>query len=161
MVEPLGWVPRSTSLRLQRDADAIVHVEWNDRDAGVLTAKLFEYMAAGPPVLVIGGDPKGEGPIAALVRETRTGVVLGREQDSIAVELRRLVSVRDAAHAGSPRGERSPLAAFQRNRQALRILSIAVPGAGDALPTRTESPVEGIAPRSNPQLVPPSPTTAP
>ncbi len=160
LIEPLGWVPRSTSLRLQRDADAIVHVEWNDRHAGVLTAKLFEYMAAGPPVLVIGGDPKGEGPIAALVRETRTGVVLGREPASIAAELQRLVGSEDAALSRPARAADGRLAGFQRSRQALRMLSIAVPGTSDALPTRNESSVEGIAPRSNPPLVRPCPTTA-
>jgi len=52
-VRHLGYVERSTSLALQRAADVLVLVTSGVR-TGEATGKLFEYLAAGKPILVLG-----------------------------------------------------------------------------------------------------------
>lgn len=55
MVIVHGEVPYAQSIGAQRSADALLFVDWMDaRAEGVLTGKLFEYLASGRPILCIG-----------------------------------------------------------------------------------------------------------
>ena len=68
-VDIMGHVDRHTALRAQRDADALIFLEWNDPSArGVLTGKIFEYIRSGRPILGIGIDD----------RLTESGILLRR-----------------------------------------------------------------------------------
>lgn len=50
-----GLVPRLQALKLQREADALLFLDWKDSSVdGILTGKLFEYLYAGRPILGIG-----------------------------------------------------------------------------------------------------------
>ena len=50
-----GSVTYAASLEAQRNADALMFVDWmDDRAEGVLTGKLFEYLACAVPILCIG-----------------------------------------------------------------------------------------------------------
>jgi glycosyltransferase involved in cell wall biosynthesis len=54
-VKEVGRVSRSEALRMQRDADALLFLPWNDSSIdGVLTGKLFEYLFSGTPILAVG-----------------------------------------------------------------------------------------------------------
>jgi glycosyltransferase involved in cell wall biosynthesis len=53
-VRALGQLPRSEVLALQRAADWLLVITEGDRRKSVATGKLFEYLAAGKPVLVLG-----------------------------------------------------------------------------------------------------------
>ncbi len=77
-VELIDHVPRRESLRLQRDSDVLLLLipEAGGRGRGVLSGKVFEYLAAERPVLAIVPE---DGAAAALVRETGAGVVAGPE----------------------------------------------------------------------------------
>ncbi|MGJ8635499.1 MAG: glycosyltransferase [Phycisphaerales bacterium] len=83
----LGEVSHQHALELQRDADALIAFEWADISAGVLTNKLFEYIAAGPPVLLTGRA----GPMAKLIQETGRGVHLGHHPDQVTQNLQSFV----------------------------------------------------------------------
>jgi glycosyltransferase involved in cell wall biosynthesis len=75
-VELIEYVPRRESLRLQRDSDALLLLipEAGGRGRGVLSGKVFEYLAAERPVLAV---VPPDGAAAELVRETGAGLVAG------------------------------------------------------------------------------------
>jgi glycosyltransferase involved in cell wall biosynthesis len=71
----IDYAPRGESLRLQRDSDALLLLvpDAGGRGKGVLSGKVFEYLAAGRPILAV-VPPDGEA--AELIRETHSGVVV-------------------------------------------------------------------------------------
>ena len=77
-VELIDHVPRRESLRLQRESDALLLLipEAGGRGRGVLSGKVFEYIAAQRPVLAV---VPPDGAAAQLVRETGAGVVAAPE----------------------------------------------------------------------------------
>jgi glycosyltransferase involved in cell wall biosynthesis len=68
------YVPRRESLRLQRDSDALLLLipDASGRGRGVLSGKVFEYLAAQRPILAA---VPPDGAAAALIEETGAGVV--------------------------------------------------------------------------------------
>jgi Glycosyl transferase 4-like domain/Glycosyl transferases group 1 len=89
IVRILGNLERSAALRLQSAADALLIVIPADRPRSVATAKLYEYVATGRPVLVLGEHNAA----ADIVRETGAGVVTAAEDsERIARDLERLVT---------------------------------------------------------------------
>jgi glycosyltransferase involved in cell wall biosynthesis len=77
-VELIEHVPRRESLRLQRDSDALLLLipDAGGRGRGVLSGKVFEYLAAERPVLAV---VPPDGAAARLVRDTGAGVVAAPE----------------------------------------------------------------------------------
>ena len=77
-----GFVKREESLRIQRDADALLFISWSDPTVeGILTGKLFEYLSCGTPIVAIGG-PRPD--IAEkLIIDTEAGEVLGTDISAI------------------------------------------------------------------------------
>jgi glycosyltransferase involved in cell wall biosynthesis len=74
-LELIPYSPRAESLRLQRDSEALLLLvpEADGRGKGVLSGKVFEYLAAGRPILAA---VPPEGAAAALIRETGAGIVV-------------------------------------------------------------------------------------
>jgi len=74
-LELIDYAPRRESLRLQRDSEALLLLvpDAGGRGKGVLSGKLFEYLAAGRPVLAV---VPPDGAAAELVRETHAGPVV-------------------------------------------------------------------------------------
>src|SRR6478735_4361009 len=77
-VELVDYVPRRESLRLQRDSDALLLLipEAGGRGKGVLSGKVFEYLAAERPILAI---VPTDGAAAELIRAAGAGVVVAPE----------------------------------------------------------------------------------
>jgi hypothetical protein len=70
-VEIEGAVPYQQAIRLQRAADVLLLMQWNDpADEGNVPAKLFEYFATGRQILGLGPE---NGVPARLVRERQAG----------------------------------------------------------------------------------------
>lgn len=56
-VKEVGRVSREEALKMQRDADALLFLPWNDPSVdGVLTGKIFEYLFSGTPILAVGAQ---------------------------------------------------------------------------------------------------------
>jgi glycosyltransferase involved in cell wall biosynthesis len=77
-VELIDHVPRRESLRLQRESDVLLLLipEAGGRGRGVLSGKVFEYLAAERPVLAVVPE---DGAAAELIRDTGAGIVAGPE----------------------------------------------------------------------------------
>ena len=89
-IELLGDVSRRRSLELQRDSEALLLLipESGGRGRGVLTGKIFEYLAAERPILAA---VPPDGAAAQRVRDTGAGVVVPSEdEDAIRQALRDL-----------------------------------------------------------------------
>ena len=71
-LELIPYAPRATSLALQRDSDALLLLipDAGGRGKGVLSGKVFEYLAAERPILAA---VPPDGAAAELIRETGAG----------------------------------------------------------------------------------------
>ena len=74
-LELIPYAPRVESLELQRDSEALLLLipEAGGRGKGVLSGKVFEYLASGRPILAA---VPPDGAAAELIRETGAGVVV-------------------------------------------------------------------------------------
>jgi glycosyltransferase involved in cell wall biosynthesis len=74
-LELIPYVARRRSLELQRDSEALLLLipEAGGRGRGVLSGKVFEYLAAERPILAV---VPPDGAAARLIRETGAGVVV-------------------------------------------------------------------------------------
>jgi glycosyltransferase involved in cell wall biosynthesis len=105
------YVPRRESLRLQRDSDALLLLipDASGRGRGVLSGKVFEYLAAQRPILAA---VPPDGAAAALIEETGAGVVA--PPDDVPALRAALERLHAAWHAGTLDG--TPLSEEDRER---------------------------------------------
>jgi glycosyltransferase involved in cell wall biosynthesis len=75
-LELIPYAPRRTSLELQRDSEALLLLipDAGGRGKGVLSGKVFEYLAAERPILAV---VPPDGAAADLIRRSGAGVVVG------------------------------------------------------------------------------------
>lgn len=81
-IKLMGHVPREKALQAQQTSDLLLLLENPAaKDNGVLTGKVYEYLAAGRPVLSLGSAANSE--IAELLNSTRTGICCGMDEGKI------------------------------------------------------------------------------
>jgi glycosyltransferase involved in cell wall biosynthesis len=97
-MELIPYAPHRRSLELQRDSEALLLLipDAGGRGRGVLSGKVFEYLAAGRPILAV---VPPQGAAAELIRATGAGVVVAPD-DIDGIE-RELTALRDRWRAGS------------------------------------------------------------
>jgi glycosyltransferase involved in cell wall biosynthesis len=145
-VQVCSAIPYRESLSVQRRADVLLLLLWNDpREAGVFTGKLFEYVGAARPILAVGAE---SGVAANLIRSRGLGVAVADAQQ-IAVALRRWIAEkeRDGQVAAPPESARIGLSRREQFEHVDALLRNVVGGnAGDPLRTalRVDPAVEGI-----------------
>jgi len=72
IVEAVPWGFFEDAIRAQRRSHVLLLLHWGGpREAGVVTAKVFEYLAARRPILVLGGGP---GALCDLLDDTGGGL---------------------------------------------------------------------------------------
>ena len=87
LVRVTGPVARDRALALQRAADALLVIT-GPGQTGVATGKLYEYLTAGRPILVIGDDTAA----ARIVNRTAAGIAVARDDPAaLADALRKVV----------------------------------------------------------------------
>jgi Glycosyltransferase Family 4/Glycosyl transferases group 1 len=87
-VKVLGALERDAVLALQRHANSLLVITEGSARRSVATGKLFEYLAARRPILVLGEETEA----ARIVAETGTGIVTSASNPSlIAAALRSLL----------------------------------------------------------------------
>jgi len=87
--EKTGYLPHSEAIRYQKKSQVLLLPVNNTPNArGMLTGKIFEYMASGRPILVIGPT---DGEVARVVEETGSGLVSGFDDlDTLKTNIRTL-----------------------------------------------------------------------
>ncbi|MFI7261853.1 glycosyltransferase [Micromonospora maritima] len=122
LVTTTGQVPAERSWRIQAAADVLVLLMWDDpMDAGTVPGKLFDYLRARRPILVVGHP---DGVVAELVGSRNAGVVLSSAPE-IAEQLRAW-SAQKRRDGGVPALPESALDGLYRDDQMagyLRLLS--------------------------------------
>jgi len=114
----LPYAPRRESLELQRDSDALLLLipDAGGRGKGVLSGKVFEYLAAERPILAV---VPPDGAAAELIRESGSGVVVAPDDvEGIRAALEQLEG---AWRAGKLNG--TPLSDEWRTRLSRRTRS--------------------------------------
>ncbi len=72
VVESVPWGSFEDAIQAQRRSHVLLLLHWGGlREAGVVTAKVFEYLAARRPILVLGGGP---GALSDLLDDTGGGL---------------------------------------------------------------------------------------
>lgn len=113
-------LPREDALCLQRDADALLLIDWPNSDQGVLTGKLFEYLHATAPILLVSAQP--DSPPAEYVRQANRGHIIPRGDDEqLLARLRQLVTD-PRSLALEPNSEF--IATTRRDHQSARFLGM-------------------------------------
>ena len=103
---------------MQRDASALVLLDWYDPRHGVLTGKLFEYLLSPAPIWVIGGPL--DSPAARLVGEAGRGITLGRDRERIRTAIQKLLAGKKCGMTPN----HAFIARLSREEQARRFLHI-------------------------------------
>lgn len=120
VVTVTGQVPVAESWRVQAEADVNVLLMWNDpRDAGTVPGKLFDYLVARRPILMIGHP---DGVAAEIIRSRSAGVVLAEPRD-IAGQLRSWLAAKDR-YGTIPALPDSVLDGLSRRDQLERFLTL-------------------------------------
>ena len=112
-LELIPYVARRRSLELQRDSEALLLLipEAGGRGRGVLSGKVFEYLAAERPILAV---VPPDGAAAELIRETGAGIVVA--PDDTGGMRAALEDLHSRWHTGQLSG--TPLSAEWRRRLA-------------------------------------------
>lgn len=100
-LELVPYAPRRRSLELQRDSEALLLLipDAGGRGRGVLSGKVFEYLAAERPILAV---VPPDGAAAELLRETGVGAVVA--PDDVAGMALELAALRDRWRTGTLEG---------------------------------------------------------
>ncbi len=115
-----GKVGRGEALRIQKQADLLLFLEWdNGAVDGILTGKLFEYLAMRKPILGVGVSSRTSP--GALMEEAGVGCAVGSDM----VKIRRVLCHLLEGHAPFPvTPNEDVIQRYTRRKQAERLLEI-------------------------------------
>jgi len=116
-----GLVPYAEAVRHQRGSTALLLLSWHaPEEKGIYTGKVFEYLGARRPILVI---PRTEGVLDELMEETGAGVAASSEEELIML----LVKWYDEfLTTGSLkyRGKEEAISKYTREQQARKLAQV-------------------------------------
>ncbi len=122
MIEGRGLLAQEDSLSLQASADALIVLDWDHVDAGVLTTKLCEYLPCDAPVLAIGArQGSGECVVEQVLQATGRGLHLGGDAKHISEVIEKMVD--DPSALGLVKNN-AEIAVYQRPGLATKMWKI-------------------------------------
>jgi hypothetical protein len=103
VVRVVATVPRQVAVARERTAQVLLHLRWDDpRETGILTGKLFEYLAAGRPILSTG---RYRDDVSELLERTGAGRATTTEEETaayLAEAFRQFVSAGEVVYRANP-----------------------------------------------------------
>ena len=119
-VKYMGRVGRNDSLRIQNQAGILLFLEWENGSVdGILTGKLFEYLAQRKPILGVGVTAKTSP--GALIEEAGVGVAVG-------TDIKKIVSIiENFLNTGIPfdiHPKEAVITRYTRRNQAEKLLQL-------------------------------------
>ena len=119
-VKYMGMVSRTDALSIQTQADLLLFLEWENGSVdGILTGKLFEYLAMKKPILGVGVSSKTSS--GALMEQAGVGLAVGKDVENITSILRELI---DTGNPFDVQPNENVISRFTRRKQAERLLEI-------------------------------------
>ena len=119
-------VPYREAIAIQKGADALLLLEKEQdapNDQGVLTGKVFEYLAARKPILGVGFGPEGE--LGKLMVASGLGFPMGRDVSRIQQALERMISAKNSgAMYRLVNPDEAFIARYSRKSQAARLAGL-------------------------------------
>jgi hypothetical protein len=115
----IPWVPRGQAVRAQQEASILLHLS-SAESKGIMTGKVFEYLAARRPILTIPGDRDC---VDALLQETRGGVSL-QDVEVIAGQIKRWYREWKESGAVNWEGNWERVAQYSRRAQTAQLAKI-------------------------------------
>lgn len=113
-----GFLPREDSLRMQRDAHALIFLEFEALGVdGILTGKLFEYICSGTEILGIGVTDKSTP--GELIVKSGHGINFGKDSERIKEYL---ISLLQKGQRNSIEKNIEIIKKYSRKAQAEKIL---------------------------------------
>jgi hypothetical protein len=108
------------AIRIMQHSSLLLANVTDEKCAHWIPGKLYEYLAAGRPILFVG--PK-EGNAAEIINRTRTGKAVGFDEDSILRSLEEFYHLWRNGYSGwNP--DKESISAFDRKRQAGTLAGI-------------------------------------
>jgi glycosyltransferase involved in cell wall biosynthesis len=100
-VKILGYIDRKESLKVQRQADFLLYLDWLDPLVdGVIGGKLYEYMFAGRPILAVGASRQT---IAGrIIEDNDIGLCTGQSIEQITSILKKILAMRSFSYTPNP-----------------------------------------------------------
>lgn len=90
IVKIKGFIFRKEALKVQRNAHALLFLDWNDVTVkGILTGKIFEYINSGTPILGIGSYENMD--TGKVLKETGCGICLGDSVEQLVNIIKKLI----------------------------------------------------------------------
>ena len=122
-VEYAGFVPRQQALRMQRDANVLLFLEFESKASkGILTGKLFEYLFAGPPIMVVGFGIDTS--VKEILERTGRGMCFGTDTEKIAKELEKYISGKLDESFYKRKIDYKDICEYSRKEQSEKMLNI-------------------------------------
>lgn len=119
-------LPHRDAIGIQKGADALLLLERDpetSNDQGVLTGKVFEYLAARKPILGVGFGPGGE--LGRLLGSSGLGYPLGRDTLRIRQTLERMITAKGAGTADRlVMPDEEFITRFSRKKQTARLAEL-------------------------------------
>ena len=119
-----GLVPRERALRMQRDCNILLFLEYQAIGVdGILTGKLFEYLFAQAPILAVGvGSETSAG---SIIEKSGRGVALGNDVKKIEQWMISIMQYQVVENKSTESLEISPLIGhFSRKNSAEKFINI-------------------------------------
>ena len=111
-------VSREESLKIQNESHLLLLLEWADaKTKGILTGKLFEYLASGTPIISVGQDSSFAA--SKIIKDARAGFVCGMDIKCIK---NAIMAIKTGKYVYAPNYE--IIKEYSRENQAKRMWKI-------------------------------------
>ena len=121
VVKQYGTVPRQVSFEKQMESQMLLLLKWEDKkERGAIGGKIFEYLAAGRPILATGGHNDA---VTQLLKETNAGIDAHNVED-IKSALRKLYTEYKLTGKTSYHGKRKEINKYSYREMARKFAAI-------------------------------------